>query len=106
MFLHQRVAEALWANGVHRVGPVLLSGRGGKYNPRTIELIVGKAAEKALIGREVSAHSLRHSFATHLLEAGADVRYIQRLLGHLDVRTTQVYTHVANTDIQRLACLL
>ncbi|MFH0861506.1 MAG: tyrosine-type recombinase/integrase [Candidatus Altiarchaeota archaeon] len=106
VFLHGRVARTMWECGLHRVGPVLLSGRGVKYCPRTIELIVVKAAEKAGIGREVSAHSLRHSFATHLLEAGAGIRYIQRLLGHADVRTTQVYTHVANGGIQRLACLL
>jgi integrase/recombinase XerD len=106
VFLHQRLAEAFWAVGVRRVGPVLLSGRGVKYNPRTIEVIVEKAAEKAGVRREVTPHSLRHSFATHLLESGADISHIQKLLGHCDIRTTLVYTHVANKDIQRLACLL
>ena len=92
--------------GVDKEGLVLRSQRGRKYNKRTIQKIVKKAAEKAEIKKKTSPHTLRHSFATHLLEGGADIRYIQRLLGHKDLRTTQIYTHIANKDIKNLANLL
>ncbi len=69
-------------------------------------MIVRNAAQKANIKKKVTPHTLRHSFATHLLEAGADIRHIQKLLGHANLQTTQIYTHVANKDIQNLARLL
>ena len=64
------------------------------------------AAKKAGIKKQVTPHTLRHCFATHLLEAGADIRHIQKLLGHANLQTTQIYTHVANKDIKKLANLL
>jgi site-specific recombinase XerD len=75
-------------------------------NKRAIQQIVKNAAKKAGIKKRVTPHTLRHSFATHLLEAGADIRYIQRLLGHKNLQTTQIYTHVANRDIKNLSRLL
>ncbi|MCD6279443.1 tyrosine-type recombinase/integrase [Candidatus Micrarchaeota archaeon] len=83
-----------------------MSQNSGEYNKRTIQQIVKNAARKAGIKKKVTPHTLRHSFATHLLEAGADIRYIQQLLGHKSLRTTQIYTHVAGKDIRNLAKLL
>jgi len=106
VFLHKKLKEFLLEYGIRKWGVVLISERGKKYNERTIQQIVKNAARRAGIRKRVTPHTLRHSFATHLLEAGADIRYIQQLLGHKNLRTTQIYTHVANKDIKRLADLL
>lgn len=76
------------------------NGRGGRLTEATVQKIVSHAAVKADIGKTVSPHTLRHSFATHLLEAGTDIRYIQSLLGHAKLETTQIYTHVAQSALQ------
>ena len=106
IFLHEKIREMLKWNEIQQNGLVFISERGNKYNKRTIEMIVKHAAKKVGINKKVTPHTLRHSFATHLLEAGADIRYIQQLLGHKNLQTTQIYTHVANKDIQRIAKLL
>lgn len=71
-------------------------------SPRTAERAVVRAAEIANIPKRVTAHSLRHSFATHMLEHGTDIRFIQRLLGHVHLDTTRLYTHVASIRAQRV----
>ena len=60
------------------------------------------ACHRVGVKKEVTIHSLRHSFATHLLESGIDLRYIQELLGHKSSKTTEIYTHVSNKDLMRI----
>ncbi len=77
-------------------------GFGRPLSVRSMEKIFKKACVIAGIRKEVSIHSLRHSFATHLLENGTDIRYIQELLGHAYTKTTEIYTHVAKRDFLRI----
>lgn len=76
---------------------VFLNGRGGRLTTRSIERLVSHYADRAGITVRVTPHALRHSFATHLLEMGADLRSVQELLGHASLSTTQKYTHL-NVD--------
>ncbi len=76
--------------------------RDGKYSTRTLQKIFSNALSKSNIKKDATFHSLRHSFATHLLENGTDIRYVQELLGHNSIRTTQIYTHVMSPNIRNI----
>lgn len=82
----------------------LFNGQDGEspYSSSSVQKIVRLAAQTAGIQRKVTPHTLRHCFATHLMESGTDVRYIQELLGHKDIRTTLIYTHVTNTSMDQI----
>ncbi len=89
-----RVRPGLAAKG-RATAKLFLGARGAPLSRQSAWLVIRAAAEHAQITAEVSPHTLRHSFATHLLQGGADVRVVQELLGHASVATTQIYTHVS-----------
>ncbi|MYM19603.1 site-specific tyrosine recombinase XerD [Brevibacterium sp. 5221] len=94
-------AKGAGASG-ERAGAVFLNARGGRLSRQSAWAIVTRAAERAGLASHVTAHSLRHSFATHLLEGGADIRVVQELLGHASVTTTQIYTRVTAESLREV----
>jgi integrase/recombinase XerD len=105
-WLRRYIAEVRpsWLSGsqgdAHRGGPVFLSVRGDRLDRRRGWEILVAAARSAGLREGISPHTLRHSFATHLLEGGADLRIVQELLGHASISTTQLYTHLTGERIK------
>lgn len=94
-----RARPALSAGKTHAV---FLNKRGGALSRQSAWTIIKDAAARAGIDKDISPHTMRHSFATHLLEGGADVRTVQELLGHASVTTTQIYTHVTPENLREV----
>jgi len=80
----------------------IFAGRNGRMTPRNVQKIVATSAKNAAISKNVHPHTLRHSLATHLLEDGTDIRKIQILLGHANLSTTQIYTHVSTEELKKI----
>lgn len=76
--------------------------QGGQYAVRSVQAVFHNALAKAKIRKKIGIHGLRHSYATHLLEYGTDMSFIQKLLGHTDIKTTEVYAKVSNTHLSKI----
>jgi integrase/recombinase XerD len=87
---------------IARGGPIFLSDRGRRLGRNHAWFAVKRAAAAAGLGTGISPHTLRHSYATHLLEGGADLRVVQELLGHASISTTQIYTHLTGERIREV----
>lgn len=85
-----------------KVPALFVNHRGGRLTARSVERIIVYYAKKAGIAKKVTPHTLRHSFATHLLSGGADLRMVQELLGHVSLSTTQVYTHITKERLKEV----
>ncbi len=81
---------------------VFINQRGGRITDRGVRFILGEYLSRAHLGKRVTPHTFRHSFATHLLDRGADIRAVQELLGHASLSTTQVYTHVGLEKLKKV----
>ncbi|MFO8051070.1 MAG: tyrosine-type recombinase/integrase [Thermoplasmatota archaeon] len=108
LFLHERLKDGLLLlKGTAEMDTVFISrNTKGMYSDRSIQLIVRSSAKRVGISKNVTPHTLRHSFATHLLEGGVNILNIQKLLGHRNLKTTSIYTHVSDQDVSMFANVL
>lgn len=101
--LHKYLREARPQLVSSKKAPALfINRRGGRLTPRSVERTIAFHAKKAGLNKKVTPHTLRHSFATHLLSGGADLRMVQELLGHVSLSTTQVYTHITKERLKEV----
>ena len=87
-------------NGKHYVFEGQFAGE--PYSTRSAQIVMKQALQKTGLDKKATMHTLRHSFATHLLENGTDIRYIQQFLGHASIKTTTIYTHLTNNAIDKI----
>jgi integrase/recombinase XerD len=99
---NERGRPFLGGPGTLKAPELFLNNRGRRLSRQGLHALIKQYAQEAGLPDDVSAHTLRHSFATHLLEGGADLRAVQEMLGHADLSTTQVYTHVTTAHLQRM----
>lgn len=97
---NERGRPQLGGAGTLKAPQLFLNNRGKRLSRQGLHLVIKRCALEAGLPEGVSAHTLRHSFATHLLEGGADLRAVQEMLGHADLSTTQIYTHVSAARLQ------
>jgi len=101
-FLSKELEEYCVNSGRDKNDFIFVNKQGNPFSSRMIQKILEQVKPKLSFHKDVHIHTLRHSFATHLLEAGEDIRMIQELLGHADLSTTQIYTKVANEQLRRI----
>jgi integrase/recombinase XerC len=89
-------------NFVEQESPLFINEQGTRLSRRQIERVVAKNISMVSQQKKRSPHVLRHSFATHLLDAGADIRAVKELLGHASLSTTQIYTHISKEHIRKI----
>jgi integrase/recombinase XerD len=99
---NERGRPFLGGAGTLKAPELFLNSRGRRLSRQGLHLIIKRYASEAGLPDDISAHTLRHSFATHLLEGGADLRAVQEMLGHADLATTQIYTHVSAAHLQKV----
>jgi integrase/recombinase XerD len=99
---NERGRPFLGGAGTLKAPELFLNKRGRRLSRQGLHLLIKQYAREAGLPDDVSAHTLRHSFATHLLEGGADLRAVQEMLGHSDLSTTQIYTHVSASHLQEV----
>src|ERR1051326_1424141 len=85
-----------------RTAPIFLNNRSGRLTPRRVQQLLKRYLITANLDPDITPHTLRHSFATHMLNAGADLRSVQELLGHANLSTTQIYTHVTTDRLKKV----